>query len=124
VPDDWVEGRPRVKPVSSVATGAPVGVAQCSRMRAGRLTLACLAEADTPNGYRMHVVTGEGVEPPAWEEMSVPGPLPSLRFIPDGSVRSILDHVQSQHFAAVHGDHADDLERLCMLLDIPVVADR
>ena len=43
---------------------------------------------------------------------------------PDGDVRSILDHVQSQHFAAVHGDHADDLERLCMLLDIPVVADR
>jgi L-fucose isomerase-like protein len=123
VPDDWVEGRPRVKPVSSVATGAPVGVAQCSRMRPGRLTLACLAEADTANGYRMHVVTGEGVEPPAWEEMSVPGPLPSLRFIPDGEVRSILDHVQSQHFAAVHGDHADDLERLCMLLDIPVVAD-
>jgi hypothetical protein len=71
----------------------------------------------------MHVVTGEGVEPPAWEEMSVPGPLPSLRFIPDGGVRSILDHVQSQHFAAVHGDHADDLERLCMLLDIPVIAD-
>jgi L-fucose isomerase-like protein len=124
VPDDWIEGRPRVKPVTSVATGAPVGVAQCSRMRPGRLTLACLAEADTQNGYRMHLVTGEGVEPPAWEEMSVPGPLPSLRFIPDGDVRSILDTVQSQHFAAVHGDHADDLERLCMLLDIPVVADR
>ena len=64
VPDDWVEGRPRVKPVSSVATGAPVGVAQCSRMRPGRLTLACLAEADTADGYRMHVVTGEGVAPP------------------------------------------------------------
>ena len=29
------QGRPRVKPVSSVATGAPVGVAQCSRMRPG-----------------------------------------------------------------------------------------
>ena len=54
----------------------------------------------------------------------MPGPLPSLRFIPDGDVRAILDHVQSQHFAAVHGDHADDLARLCMLMSIPVVADR
>jgi L-fucose isomerase-like protein len=124
VPDDWVDGRPRVKPVSSVSTGEPVGAAQCSRMRPGRLTLACLAEADTAEGYRMHLVTGEGVAPPEWEEMSVPGPLPSLRFIPDGSVRSILDRVQSQHFAAVHGDHADELELLCMLLGIPVVADR
>jgi L-fucose isomerase-like protein len=124
VPDDWVSGRPRVKPVRSVATGAPVGVAQCSRMRPGRLTLACLAEVDGAEGYRLHVVTGEGLAPPDWEELSVPGPLPSLRFVPDGNVRSILDRVQSQHFAAVHGDHADDLELLCRLLGIPVVADR
>jgi len=124
VPDDWIEGRPQVKPVSSVATGEPVGVAQCSRMRPGRLTLACLAEVDTANGYRMHLVTGEGLAPPPWVELGIPGPLPSLRFVPDGDVRSILDHVQSQHFAAVHGDHAADLERLCMLLDIPVVRDR
>ena len=124
VPDDWISGRPRVKPVRSVATGAPVGVAQCSRMRPGRLTLACLAEVDGAEGYRMHVVTGEGLAPPDWEELSVPGPLPSLRFVPDGDVRSILDRVQSQHFAAVHGDHADDLELLCRLLGIPVVADR
>jgi L-fucose isomerase-like protein len=124
VPDDWICGRPRVKPVRSVATGEPVGVAQCSRMRPGRLTLACLAEVDDADGYRMHVVTGEGLAPPDWEELSVPGPLPSLRFVPDGSVRSILDRVQSQHFAAVHGDHADDLELLCRLLRIPVVADR
>lgn len=123
VPDDWIEGRPRVKPVSSVSTGEPVGVAQCSRMRPGRLTLACLAEADTDQGYRMHIVTGEGVAPPDWEELSVPGPLPSLRFVPDGEVRSILDRVQSQHFAAVHGDHADALKLLCMLLRIPVLAD-
>jgi L-fucose isomerase-like protein len=124
VPDDWISGRPRAKPVNSVSTGEPVGVAQCSRMRPGRLTLACLAEADTAAGYRMHLVTGEGLAPPDWQELSVPGPLPSLRFVPDGSVRSILDRVQSQHFAAVHGDHADALELLCMLLGIPVVADR
>jgi L-fucose isomerase-like protein len=124
VPDGWISGRPRVKPVRSVSTGEPVGIAQCSRMRPGRLTLACLAEADTAAGYRMHICTGEGVPPPEWEELSVPGPLPSLRFVPDGAVRSILDRVQSQHFAAVHGDYADELELLCMLLGIPVVADR
>ena len=57
VPDDWIAGRPRVKPVRSVSTGEPVGAAQCSRMRPGRLTLACLAEADTARGVshaRLH----------------------------------------------------------------------
>jgi hypothetical protein len=93
-------------------------------MRPGRLTVACLAEADTATGSRLHVCTGEGLAPPDWAEPSVSGPLASLRLVPHGSVRSILDRRRSQHFAAVHGDHADELELLCMPLGIPVVADR
>ncbi len=123
VPDEWIDGRPRVKPVKNVATGESVGVAHCSRMLPGRLTLACLSEADTAAGYRLHLCTGEGFAPPEWEELSVPGALPSLRFVPDGSVRAILDHVQSQHFAAVRGDHADVLVGLCEQLGVPVVLD-
>ena len=121
IPDDWIEGRPQVKPVASVSTGEAVGAASASAMRPGRMTLACLAEADTAEGYRMHLVPGEAVAPPDWVELGIPGPLSSVRFIPDGSVRSILDHVQSQHFAAVHGDHADALELLCALLSVPVL---
>jgi L-fucose isomerase len=120
VPMQMIQGKPMVKPISTVLLQ---GLVFCSRMKTGRLTLACLSEDGA--GYRMHIATGEGKEPPQWVEMGVPLPSwPSVRFFPDGSVRSILDHVQSQHFGAVFGDYADELQDLCYLLDIKTVVDR
>jgi L-fucose isomerase-like protein len=118
-PSDFVDGNLQIKPVETVLLG---GIVQCSRMKTGRLTLACLSEDN--EGYRMHIVCGEGKEPPQWVEMGVPlPPWPSVKFFPDATVRSILDHVQSQHFAAVHGDYVQPLMDLCALLDIKVIAD-
>jgi len=118
-PSDFIEGKPQIKPVETVLLG---GIVQCSRMKKGRLTLACLSEDG--EGYRMHIVSGEGKEPPQWVEMGVPlPPWPSLKFYPDASVRSILDHVQSQHFAAVYGDYVQQLLDLCSLLNIKAIAD-
>jgi L-fucose isomerase-like protein len=118
-PGDFIEGKPQIKPVETVLLG---GIVQCSRMKTGRLTLACLSEDG--EGYRMHIVSGEGKSPPQWVEMGVPLPSwPSVKFYPDAGVRSILDHVQSQHFAAVLGDYVQPLLDLCSLLDIKVVAD-
>jgi L-fucose isomerase-like protein len=120
IPAQLVEGKPQVKPISTVLLD---GLVFCSKMKTGRLTLACLSEDD--QGYRMHIVTGEGRTPPQWVEMGVPLPSwPSVKFYPDGTVRSILDHVQSQHFAAVFGDYADELQDLCYLLGITAVVDR
>jgi hypothetical protein len=57
-------------------------------------------------------------------EMGVPLPSwPSVKFYPDASVRSILDHVQSQHFAVVFGDYAGELQDLCSLMSIRTVLD-
>jgi L-fucose isomerase-like protein len=118
-PGDFIEGKPQIKPVETVLLG---GIVQCSRMKTGRLTLACLSEDG--EGYRMHIVSGEGKSPPQWVEMGVPLPSwPSVKFYPDAGVRSILDHVQSQHFAAGLGDYVQPLLDLCSLLDIKVVAD-
>ena len=119
VPVQMMAGKPQVKPISTVLLD---GLVFCGPMRTGRLTLACLSEDD--QGYRMHIVTGEGKDAPQWVEMGVPLPSwPSVKFYPDGSVRSILDHVQSQHFGAVFGDYADELAELCYLLDIKTVID-
>lgn len=119
VPNDFIEGKPQIKDVSTVLLG---GIAHCSRMKTGRMTLACLAEDN--EGFRMHIVTGEAKKPPQWVEMGVPLPSwPSVRFEPDVPVRRILDHVLSQHFAAVRGDYANELLDLCRLLDIKIVYD-
>lgn len=119
IPDEMIEGNPQIKDVSTALLG---GIAHCSRMKTGRMTLASLAEDD--EGYRMHIVAGEGKEPPQWVEMGVPLPSwPSVKFFPDGNVRSILDNVLSQHFAAVYGDYVEELLNLCYLLDIKPVLD-
>ena len=118
-PGDFIDGKPQIKDVSTVLLG---GIAHCSNMKKGRMTLACLSEVK--NGYRMHVVTGEGKERPKWVEMGVPLPSwPSVTFYPDVPVGQILNHVQSQHFAAVFGDYADELAEICYLLDIEIVLD-
>ena len=119
IPQQMVVGKPQVKTISTVLLK---GLVFCSKMRTGRMTLACLSEDN--EGYRMHIVTGEGRTPPQWVEMGVPLPSwPSVKFYPDGTVRSILDHIQSQHFAAIFGDYASELVELCHLLDIKVVLD-
>ena len=118
-PSDFVEGKPQIKYMSTVLLK---GIAHCSNMKKGRMTLACLSE--TREGYRMHIVTGEGKERPEWVEMGVPLPSwPSVTFYPDAPVRQILDHVQSQHFAAVYGTYTKELVDLCKLLDIEYVLD-
>lgn len=86
------------------------------------MTLACLAEDD--QGYRMRIVAGEGRKPPRWVEMGVSLPSwPSVKFYLDAPVRQILDHVQSQHFAAVYGDCVEELINFCYLLGIKAILD-
>lgn len=120
IPHQMIDGKPQIKTIKTVLLD---GLAHCSRMQTGRLTLACLSE-ERSGFYRMHIVSGEGKQPPQWVEMGVPLPSwPSVKFYPDGSVRSILDHVQSQHFAAVFGDYVEELVDLCYLLDIYTVLD-
>ncbi|MFH0759535.1 MAG: hypothetical protein V2B15_19765 [Bacteroidota bacterium] len=118
-PAGFIEGKPQIKTISTVLLQ---GIAHCSNMKKGRMTLACLSE--TKNGYRMHIVTGEGKERPTWVEMGVPLPSwPSVTFYPDVPVRQVLDHVQSQHFAAVYGTYVSELADLCRLLNIEAVVD-
>ncbi len=119
IPDQFIDGKPQIKVVTSVALG---GLAHCSKLKLGQMTLACLAEDN--EGYRMHIVTGEGKAPPQWVEMGVPlPPWPSVKFFPDVPVRRILDHVQSQHFAMTYGNHVEALLDLCTLLGIKAIVD-
>lgn len=118
-PSDFIEGKPQIKYISTVLLK---GIAHCSDMKKGRMTLASLAE--TKKGYRMHIVTGEAKQRPKWVEMGVPLPSwPSVTFYPDVPVRQILDHVQSQHFAACFGNYAKELKDICHILQIECIDD-
>jgi L-fucose isomerase-like protein len=119
IPDQFIDGKPQIKSVSTALLG---GLAHCSKLRLGRMTLASLAEDN--EGYRMHIVAGEGRTPPQWVEMGVPLPSwPSVKFFPDVPVRRILDHVLSQHFAMTYGDHVAEMAHLARLLGIRPIVD-
>lgn len=120
IPHQLIDGPVVIKQTDVLGAG---GIAHGSRMQTGRMTLASLAE--TGHGYRMHIVTGEAKPPPPWVEMGTELPAwPSVRLEPDAPVRAILDHVLSQHFAAVYGDWADELLHFCRLTGIEAVVDR
>jgi hypothetical protein len=55
----FIEGKQQIKDISTVLLK---GIAPCSNMKKGRMTLACLSE--TKEGYKMHIVTGEGKNGP------------------------------------------------------------
>lgn len=118
-PWDLIEGKPQIKPVSTVLLD---GLVQCSNLKKGKMTLASLAE--TKEGYQMHIVTGDGRERPQWVEMGVPLPSwPSVKLYADVPVERILNNVQSQHFAMAYGNYVEELKNLCYLLNIRVVND-
>jgi L-fucose isomerase-like protein len=118
-PWDFIDGKPQIKPISTVLLD---GLVQCSNLKKGRMTLASLAE--TKDGYQMHIVTGEGRERPQWVEMGVPlPPWPSIKLYTDVPVERILNNIQSQHLAMTYGTYVEELKHLCYLLDIRVIDD-
>jgi L-fucose isomerase-like protein len=118
-PFDFIDGKPQIKPVSTVLLD---GLVQCSNLKKGRMTLASLSE--TREGYQMHILTGEGRERPQWVEMGVPRPSwPSIKLFTDVPVERILNNVQSQHLAMTYGTCVEELKHLCYLLNIKVVDD-
>ena len=72
----------------------------------------------------MHILTGEAISPRSWEEAGwePPAPqLPSLEFVPDGTVEDFAQKVMGQHYIIAYGDHRRQLTDLCRMLDIAVI---
>jgi len=102
--------------------GSSGGIVNTGQMKTGKVTLARISLHG--ERYRIHIVTGEGVKPRAWEELgwAPPAPnFPSLEIIPDGGVEQFANRALAQHYAVVYGDHRQKLVDLCELLDIEVI---
>lgn len=98
------------------------GMVLTSQLKEGRLTLARLSSEG--DHYRMHVVSGQGIKPRAWEELGwiPPAPrFPSFEVVLDTPVADFAQKVAGQHYAVVYGDHVGKVRELCRLLDIEVV---
>jgi len=120
VPSEVVEGPVRVIPTRfGQLSGSLLNV---SKVKTGRVTLARLAS--TGDRYMMHILTGEALQPRAWEEAGwePPAPqLPSLEVVLDSPVEEFAQKVLSQHYILCYGDQTEVLKDLCGLLDVEVI---
>jgi L-fucose isomerase-like protein len=96
------------------------GLMAVPEMKVGRVTLCRPFWRE--GRMRMHIVTGEAVEPRSWVEIGFELPKhPSFELVLDGIMQHFLDHVPSQHYSFVYGDHADALTGFCEILGVEAV---
>ena len=120
VPSSAVEGDVLVLPAAfGQLSGSLLNV---SKVRTGKVTLVRLFM--DKQGYKLHVVTGEAVQPEPWTECGWDDPvpnLPSLKVILDSEVEEFAQKVTSQHTIVAYGDITDELSQLAGLLNLEVI---
>lgn len=98
------------------------GILNVSRVKGGKVTLCRLAARG--DRYRLHIVTGDAVQPRPWEEAgwTPPAPqLPSLEVALETPVEDFAQKVCGQHYILSYGNISKTLKDLCFLLGIEVI---
>lgn len=97
------------------------GILNVSKVKTGTLTMSRLVYS---NGkYVMHMLLGEGKNPPMWEECGWAQPAPQLSALEIGlsDVPNFADHVACQHYIITFGDNRAAIRDLCRILGIDVL---
>ena len=96
------------------------GILNISKVKTGILTMSRLVYKD--GKYLMHVILGNGKNPPKWEECGWDQPAPQLSAleIEIPSVENFAQNVACQHYIITFGDTRALIADLCSILDIEV----
>ena len=119
VPAEIVDGDVTVMPAAFGELSE--GILNVSKVKTGELTMCRLTCID--GEYYMHLVKGNGVTPPKWEEAgwTQPAPqLPGLKIELD-DVPAFAENVMCQHYIISYGDNTELIENLCYILGIEVI---
>ena len=94
------------------------GILNVSKVKTGTLTMSRLVYKD--GKYIMHVILGNGKNPPKWEECGWDAPAPQLSAleIEIGDVESFAQNVACQHYIISYGDNREIIGDLCDILGI------
>ncbi len=96
------------------------GILNISKVKTGILTMSRLVYKD--GKYLMHVILGNGKNPPKWEECGWDQPAPQLSAleIEIPSVENFAQNVACQHYIITFGDTRALIADLCSILGIEV----
>ena len=97
------------------------GILNVSKVKTGTLTMSRLVYKD--GKYIMHVILGNGKNPPKWEECGWDQPAPQLSAleIEIPSVERFAENVACQHYIISYGDNREIIANLCAILGIEVL---
>ncbi len=119
VPAEIVEGGVTVIPAAFGELSQ--GILNVSKVKTGTVTMCRLAVED--GEYVMHMVVGEGVTPPRWEEAgwAQPAPqLPALKVLLSDT-EDFTDKVMCQHYIISYGDNSKLIREFCNIAGIKVI---
>ncbi len=96
------------------------GILNVSKVKTGVLTMSRLVYKD--GKYVMHVILGNGKNPPLWEECGWDAPAPQLSAleIEIPSVEKFADNVACQHYIITFGDNREAIRNLCNIIGVEV----
>lgn len=96
------------------------GILNVSKVKTGTLTMSRLVYKD--GKYTMHMILGNGKNPPLWEECGWDAPAPQLSAleIEIPSVEKFADNVACQHYIITYGDNRAIIRNICSIMGIEV----
>ena len=96
------------------------GILNVSKVKTGVLTMSRLVYKD--GKYVMHVLLGNGKNPPLWEECGWDAPAPQLSAleIEISSVEKFANNVACQHYIITFGDNREAIRNLCNIIGVEV----
>ena len=96
------------------------GILNVSKVKTGTLTMCRLVYKD--GKYTMHMILGNGKNPPLWEECGWDAPAPQLSAleIEIPSVEKFADNVACQHYIITYGDNRAIIRNICSIMGIEV----
>ena len=98
--------------------GFMAGMSCCSRIKNGPYTVARLGKG-LDGRYVFNCYEGETTDPPAWVEDACGQPQhPSVKFVPDVPLDTIVREMMAQHFAVVQGRWAESLGEFANITNI------
>ena len=96
------------------------GILNVSKVKTGVLTMSRLVYKD--GKYVMHMILGNGKNPPLWEECGWDAPAPQLSAleIEIPSVEKFADNVACQHYIITFGDNREIIKNICSIMGVEV----
>lgn len=121
VPESVVDGDVTMLPAAFGLLSA--SLLNVSKVKPGYVT--CSRLVCRKGKYGMHFYTGEGKQPPVWEECGWDDPapqLPSLAIYPDScTVEEFAEKVGGQHTIVSYGNRVEIIKNMCKLAGLEIV---